>query len=57
MSIIKVIGEGELTVVELCHVLEKGGALGGVAGIIFGCVDKYTITARRKEIEDIDTIP
>lgn len=52
-----VIGEGELTIVELCHVLEKGGALGGVSGIIFGCVDKYTITARRKEIEDIDTIP
>jgi radical SAM superfamily enzyme YgiQ (UPF0313 family) len=52
-----VIGEGELTIVELCDFLENGGDLTGIPGIIFGCPGSYTINARRREIEDINTIP
>lgn len=67
---IGVIGEGELTVVELASALENGHNFNNVNGLIFknaygnsrgehreakDC--KYEITGRRKEIEDLDTIP
>lgn len=65
-----VIGEGERTAVELCLALEGGYDLSGVNGLIFkkgwsriaGQAEddkggKYQITAKRKEIEDLDSIP
>lgn len=71
-----IIGEGELTSVELCQALENGGDFESVAGLIFKSNNgkygnhlaipqenglksgnDYVITAPRKEIEDIDSIP
>lgn len=52
-----VIGEGELTIVELCNVLESGGNLSSISGIIFGYHKNYSITEPRRAIKDIDTIP
>jgi anaerobic magnesium-protoporphyrin IX monomethyl ester cyclase len=73
---IGVIGEGEITSVELCRTLENRGDLTTVDGLIckadYSVFDKYginscrsitenesnyIITNRRKEIEDIDSIP
>ena len=52
-----VIGEGEVSIVELCRVLEQGGEPDGVDGIIFKKNDCYIITKPRREVEDIDSIP
>jgi anaerobic magnesium-protoporphyrin IX monomethyl ester cyclase len=54
-----VIGEPELTVLELASALEKGGAadLAQVKGIGFTQNGKVTITAPRPFIEDLDTLP
>lgn len=71
-----VIGEGEVTSVELCHVLENGGEFAAIDGLVFNAnnricsnslinspektvtsCDNYVLTSRRKEIEDIDSIP
>jgi radical SAM superfamily enzyme YgiQ (UPF0313 family) len=73
---IGVIGEGELTSVELCSALENSGELTAIDGLIFKLGSRicdgliaisgterlsdgvnYVITGRRKEIEDIDSIP
>lgn len=73
---IGVIGEGEITSIELCRTLENGGDLSTVAGLIFKAENRifrkyslkscgslsengnnYVITNRRKEIEEIDSIP
>jgi len=52
-----VIGEGEVTMCELCHSLENGGDFSEVGGLIFKKDSNYIKTNRRKDIEDIDTIP
>jgi len=52
-----VIGEGEMTMCELGHSLENGTDLSKVDGLIFKHGSGYIKTNRRKEIENIDTIP
>ena len=63
---IGVIGEGEVTSVELCRALEAGGDLAQVDGLIYKPGVRsgsapisagYVVTGRRKEIVDIDSIP
>lgn len=52
-----VAGEGEITICELCRVLESGGDPAGVDGIIYRREGRYMPTRPRKEIEDIDALP
>ncbi len=52
-----VIGEGEVTINELCYVLEHGGKLSKIAGIIYKSNNFYKITRPRGEIEDINALP
>lgn len=52
-----VIGEGELTIVELLSALEKGTGLASIEGIIFKSNGTLQKTAKRKFIEDLDTLP
>lgn len=53
-----IIGEGEVTDVELCKALEEGRPLEEVEGLIINHFDgTYYRTPARKEIEDIDNIP
>lgn len=51
-----VIGEGELTIVELCTALERGGDLAAVDGIIYREGGAWRRTAPRREIDDIDDL-
>ena len=52
-----VIGEGEVTIVELCKALELGEDPAKVDGIIYKSGPAYKITKPRKELEDIDSLP
>ena len=52
-----VIGEGEFTVPELIRALALGNPIDGIPGLIYFKGDKYYKTDRRKEIQDLDTIP
>ena len=52
-----IIGEGELTVVELAKALENEGDLHNINGLIFNENGEYILTEKRKEIMDLDTIP
>lgn len=51
-----IVGEGEITVVELCRTLEKGTSLHDVDGIIFRDNGSCVLNKKRSEIADIDTI-
>lgn len=53
---IGVLGEGEITVVELLKALEQGNALENVAGIIFRQDGQLKMTAKREFIKDLDTL-
>ncbi|OPX98268.1 MAG: Radical SAM superfamily protein [Syntrophorhabdus sp. PtaB.Bin006] len=52
-----VIGEGELTVIELLKAIENGKPLRSVKGIAFSENGRTIVNDRRPLIEDIDTIP
>jgi radical SAM superfamily enzyme YgiQ (UPF0313 family) len=52
-----VIGEGEVTIVELCHALEKKEDFFSVKGIIYKQDNSYEITPSRPPNDDIDSIP
>lgn len=52
-----IIGEGEDTSVELLAALSTGGDLSSVAGIIYREGDGLRTTARREEINDLDSLP
>ncbi len=52
-----VIGEGEITICELCRALEDRAELRGVDGLVYKSNKGYSITGPRSEIEDIDSIP
>jgi anaerobic magnesium-protoporphyrin IX monomethyl ester cyclase len=54
---IGVIGEGELTIIELLRVLEEGKHLNNVKGIIFRENGTLKITPSGSFIEDLDTLP
>jgi len=51
-----VIGEGEITICELCRALENSEKLSEIDGLIYKCNNGYNITEPRKEIENIDSI-
>jgi radical SAM superfamily enzyme YgiQ (UPF0313 family) len=52
-----IIGEGEFTVPELIHALTLGKPVDDIPGLIYLKNGEYHKTARRKEIQDLDTIP
>lgn len=52
-----VIGEGEITIIELLKALEKKTDLANVSGIAFLKDDNFIQTPKRSLIKDIDTIP
>jgi radical SAM superfamily enzyme YgiQ (UPF0313 family) len=53
---IAVIGEGDVTIVELLKTIMKDGPLGEVRGIAFLDGDLYVQTQQRKLISDLDSI-
>lgn len=54
---VAVIGEGEITVIELLQALADKKPLSGVKGIAFRSQDKVYVNERRELIKDIDAIP
>lgn len=52
-----VIGEGEVTMVELDRCLAAGEDPGSVAGLIYRTGEGLRETPRRKEIPDLDSLP
>jgi radical SAM superfamily enzyme YgiQ (UPF0313 family) len=52
-----IIGEGEITICELCEALENSKEVSGVSGLIYRCGNGYKMTRPRKEIQNIDCIP
>ena len=52
-----VLGEGEVTILELLNCLEQNGDLESVAGIGFFKNGNYITTAKRKPILKLDTLP
>jgi anaerobic magnesium-protoporphyrin IX monomethyl ester cyclase len=52
-----VIGEGEVTMCELARVLENGGEVSRVDGLIIKETNGYKKTNRREDIANIDLIP
>ena len=52
-----IIGEGEQTSVELIEALGSGGDLSSVDGLIFRNGEEFRITGRRKEIDNLDSLP
>lgn len=54
---IGVIGEGEITLYELCHALKQGIDLNQIAGLVFRSNDIIVQTRVRERILDQDSIP
>ena len=54
---IVVLGEGEITIVELINCLENGGDLNSVVGIAFKTGASHEYTSRRETIKDLDSLP
>lgn len=52
-----VIGEGEVTNVELAGFLEHGGRIEDIDGIVYKTEAGYQLTKPRKAIKDMDSIP
>lgn len=52
-----VIGEGEITICELADAIEGKRDIHSVNGLIFKEDGKWTVTARREEIMDLDSLP
>jgi len=51
------IGEGEVTICELADAVEGNREIHTVDGLVFKEKDKWTITAPRAEIMDLDSLP
>ena len=54
---IGVIGEGEVTLLELLRTLDSSGDLGTVKGIVFRKKGEIVKTGRRPFIDDLDSLP
>ena len=54
---IGIIGEGEVTAVELCNALQENSPLSEIAGIIYPEGGNWVQTKERKEIKDLDSLP
>ena len=50
-------GEGEITLEELCEIIEKGRSPETVAGLSFRCGEKVSHNEDRPFIQDIDSLP
>jgi len=51
------IGEGEMTILELCNVLDKGGKICEIDGLIWKNKGKPIFNKPRELLKDIDTLP
>ncbi|MEI7811973.1 MAG: radical SAM protein [Ignavibacteria bacterium] len=54
---IGVIGEGEYTICDLVEVLNNGGELASISGIIYKNEGEFITTIHRDEIRDLDALP
>ncbi len=55
---IGIVGEGEQTLVELLQAIEQGTDLDVIPGLVYQSDDgSWLVTQRRKEIQDLDTLP
>lgn len=54
---VAVIGEGELTLVDILHALESSGNLESIPGLIFRRGDNIVRTTPRPYIKDLDQLP
>lgn len=54
---IVVLGEGEITIVELINCLETNGDLNSVVGIALKTDTSHVYTGRRETIKDLDSLP
>lgn len=52
-----VIGEGEITDVEVAFALQKGTSFDEIDGIVYKKEGEFILTNPRKEIDDLDSIP
>ena len=52
-----VIGEGEITMNELCHSIEEGGDISKIKGIIYKADSAYIKNAARTDTVDVDKLP
>jgi radical SAM superfamily enzyme YgiQ (UPF0313 family) len=52
-----VIGEGELTIVELLRTLQAGGSLDSIPGVIFRDNGRVALNKKRRPITNLDTLP
>lgn len=52
-----VIGEGEITINELCNAIEQSRNFSEIDGIIYKSGNSYIMTKPRKEVDNIDSIP
>jgi len=52
-----VLGEGEVTIIELINCLENGGDLNSVVGIAIKTGTSHVYTGRRETIKDLDSLP
>lgn len=52
-----VLGEGEVTMLDLVRTIEKGGDPSQVEGIAYRMAGQVKITERREYVEDLDSLP
>ena len=52
-----VVGEGELTFLELVRSLSKGGDIGGVKGVMYRNNGRATFTGTRERVQNLDGLP
>lgn len=52
-----VLGEGEVTIIELLKALENGGSLEAIPGLIFARGGETIVTPQREFIKDLDALP
>jgi radical SAM superfamily enzyme YgiQ (UPF0313 family) len=52
-----VVGEGEITICELCAAIENGTDLSTVDGLIYRRDGRFARTRPRREMDDIDSLP
>ena len=54
---IGVLGEGEVTIVELLDALKSGGSLKDVKGLILREGDDFLLTGKRDRLKELDSLP
>ena len=54
---VAVVGEGEVTIIELLKMMEREAPLDTVSGIVLRCEGKIVSTGRRLFLDDLDSLP